>query len=51
MATTTARPPALPRPAHRGRAFSTAPRGSVADPAWARPALLGVLLLAAVLCF
>lgn len=51
MATTTARPPALPRPGRRKLDPTAALRGSVADPAWARPALLGVLLLAAVLCF
>jgi 4-amino-4-deoxy-L-arabinose transferase-like glycosyltransferase len=51
MATTTARPPALPRPSRRKHDPTAALRGSVADPAWARPALLGVLLLAAVLCF
>ncbi|HWI74504.1 MAG TPA: glycosyltransferase family 39 protein, partial [Baekduia sp.] len=47
MATTTARPPALPR---RRLTLPTALRRSAAEPAWARPALLGVLALAAVLC-
>jgi 4-amino-4-deoxy-L-arabinose transferase-like glycosyltransferase len=50
MATTTARPPALPRSGPRTRARFAALRSSAADPAWARPALFGVLLLAAVLC-
>jgi 4-amino-4-deoxy-L-arabinose transferase-like glycosyltransferase len=47
MATTTARPPALPR---RRPALPAALRRDAAEPAWARPALLGVLALAAVLC-
>src|SRR3954454_9341208 len=45
--------PALPRragePALRGRLRSLV-RGRPADPAWARPALFGVVALAAVLC-
>src|SRR4051794_22410377 len=45
--------PALPRhtgePALRGRLRSVV-RGRPADPAWVRPALLGVVALAAVLC-
>jgi 4-amino-4-deoxy-L-arabinose transferase-like glycosyltransferase len=42
--------PALPRPAAGfGRARSLV-RGRPADPAWVRPALLGVVALAAVLC-
>lgn len=48
MATTTARPPALLR--RRGLAPGALLRARAGDPAWARPALIGVLLLAAVLC-
>jgi 4-amino-4-deoxy-L-arabinose transferase-like glycosyltransferase len=48
MATTTARPPALRH--RRTPSLPAALRRSAADPAWARPALLGVLALAAVLC-
>ncbi|MCW2982937.1 MAG: hypothetical protein JWR63_507, partial [Conexibacter sp.] len=48
MATTTAPPPA---PALPRRPASARPvRRSAADPAWVRPALLGVLALAAALC-
>jgi 4-amino-4-deoxy-L-arabinose transferase-like glycosyltransferase len=49
MATTTARPPALPRP-RRPLSPPALLRARAGDPAWARPALIGVLLLAAVLC-
>jgi hypothetical protein len=45
--------PALPRrsgaPALRGRLRSLV-RGRPADPAWVRPALVGVVALAAILC-
>ncbi|HET6510201.1 MAG TPA: glycosyltransferase family 39 protein [Baekduia sp.] len=49
MATTTARPPAS---SQRRRALRPAAllRPRAGEPAWARPALIGVLLLAAVLC-
>jgi 4-amino-4-deoxy-L-arabinose transferase-like glycosyltransferase len=44
----TASAPALPRP--RAGALRSLARGRSADPAWVRPALLGVLAVAALLC-
>jgi 4-amino-4-deoxy-L-arabinose transferase-like glycosyltransferase len=48
MATTTAPPPRAARPHRLSRPALL--RRSAADPAWARPALVAVLALAAVLC-
>src|SRR4051794_29351081 len=42
--------PALPRPAAGFGRVRSLVRGRPADPAWVRPALLGVVALAAVLC-
>jgi len=48
MATTTAPPPAVPR--RRLPTRPAAAAGAAGDPRWARPALVAVLALAAVLC-